>query len=125
MPTVNQLIGNSRKGRVEKFFKPALSKCPQKKAYCLKVVFRSPKKPNSARRKTTRVLVLSNKYRVYCGILGCEDNLQKWSNVLIRGGRRRDIPGVRYVTIRGKYDLIFDGTKRSRRSKYGLKKGVT
>lgn len=125
MPTLNQLATKvSRIHRPVKKFKPALSKCPQKKGYCLKVVFRSPKKPNSARRKTTRVLVLSNKYRVYCGIIGFEDNLQKWSNVLIRGGRRRDIPGVRYVTIRGKYDLIFDSTKRSRRSKYGLKKNI-
>lgn len=122
MPTVSQLISRIRCHRPVKIFKPALTKCPQKKGYCLKMVIRSPKKPNSARRKTTRVIITSNRYTVYCGIQGEGHNLQKFSHVLIRGGRRRDIPGVRYVPIRGVLDLLPSLNRRTRRSKYGLRR---
>lgn len=123
--TFHQLtVNHARVHRPIKIFKPALNACPQKKSVCLKLVIRSPKKPNSARRKTTRVLIPYPKTRVYCGILGKNHNLQKFSSILIRGGRRRDIPGVRYVTIRGKYDLNFDHLRRTRRSKYGLKRFI-
>lgn len=125
MLTKSQLLSKKdRKHRPLRNFKPALTKCPQKKGLTLKLVIRSPKKPNSARRKTIRVLIPSNKYRVYCGIIGQNHNLMRWSNVLIRGGRRRDIPGVKYCVIRGKLDLSFDHTRRSRRSKYGLKRYI-
>ena len=125
MPTINQLLTTSkRKQRPQRTFKLALAKCPQKKGLCLKIVIRSPKKPNSAKRKTARVFLPKTKTRVYCAITGIGHNLQKWSNVLIRGGRRRDIPGVRYQTIRGKYDLRFVHLRRTSRSKYGLKRFV-
>lgn len=125
MPSLNQLIRKKvRKQRRTKIFKPALSQCPQKKALCLKIVVRSPKKPNSARRQTARVLVPSNGYKVYFGIMGIGHTLQKYSNVLLRGGRRRDLPGVRYVAIRGKYDFVALQLRRKARSKYGARRFV-
>lgn len=125
MVSVNQYIfSKSRKQRKSKVFKLGLSGCPQKKGFCLKIVIRSPKKPNSAKRKTLRLFIPLTKRRLYVGIIGIGHNLQKWSNVLIRGGRRRDIPGVRYVTIRGKYDLRFVHQRRTKRSKYGVKRFV-
>ena len=123
MPTTIQLLlKNTRKQRPKRTFKLALLKNPQRKGLCLKIVIRSPKKPNSAKRKTTRILIPKTKTRVYCAIPGIGHNLQKWSNVLMRGGRRRDIPGVRYITIRGKYDLRFVVNRRTKRSKYGIGK---
>ena len=125
MVTLNQYIFKKiRKQRKKKIFKLGLSSCPQKKGFCLKIVIRSPKKPNSAKRKTLRLFIPLTKSRLYVGIIGIGHNLQKWSNVLIRGGRRRDIPGVRYVTIRGKYDLRFVHQRRTKRSKYGIKRFV-
>jgi small subunit ribosomal protein S12 len=125
MPSLRQLNrGKIRKQRIKKLFKPALQKCPQKKALCLKVVIRSPKKPNSARRQTARVLIPSNGYRVYFSITGIGHSLQKFSNVLLRGGRRRDLPGVRYVAIRGKYDFVALHSRRKARSKYGARRFV-
>lgn len=125
MPTLIQLLlKKARKQRKRRTFKLALLKNPQRKGLCLKIVIRSPKKPNSAKRKTTRILIPKTKTRVYCAIPGIGHNLQKWSNVLMRGGRRRDIPGVRYITIRGKYDLRFVVNRRTKRSKYGIKRFV-
>lgn len=102
----------------------ALSRCPQKKAVCMKLVIRNPKKPNSARRKTTRVRVVSNGVKAYCGIPGKGHYLQKYSTVLIRGGHRRDLPGVKYVLVRGKLDFSAMFERRSKRSKYGAKKHI-
>jgi small subunit ribosomal protein S12 len=125
MPTTRQLDrGNARKKRVYKIFKPALSGCPQKKGLCLKIVIRSPKKPNSARRQTARVIISSTSFKAFFGIIGIGHNLQKYSNVLLRGGRRRDLPGVRYVAIRGKYDFPPLLTRRKSRSKYGVRKFI-
>lgn len=120
MTTWGQLI---RKIRVKKRFKDrylALQKCPQKKGTCLKVFFTTPKKPNSAIRKVARI-ALSSHYKVTGYIAGEGHNLQKHSTVLIRGGRVRDLPGVRYKIIRGKHDLRGVVNRRSARSKYGVK----
>lgn len=95
-----------------------LQRAPQKKGTCLKVFITTPRKPNSALRKVARVL-LSNYYRVTAYIPGMSHNLQKHSVVLIRGGRVKDLPGVRYTIIRGKYDLQRLVQRRKRRSKYG------
>jgi small subunit ribosomal protein S12 len=99
-----------------------LRQCPQKKAQCIKIVVRSPKKPNSAKRKTARVFITSIKRNVSCYIPGIGHTLQKHSTVLMRGGHRRDIPGIRYTAIRGKFDFPGLVTRRNARSKYGLKK---
>lgn len=97
---------------------------PQKKGTCLKVFITTPRKPNSALRKVARVL-LSNYYRITAYIPGMSHNLQKHSVVLVRGGRVKDLPGVRYTIIRGKYDLQRLVNRRKRRSKYGTKKIVS
>lgn len=122
MTTLNQLI---KKPRVKKFKsqkKPALQKCPQKKGVCIKLVTRTPKKPNSAIRKLALVR-LSNKKRIYGYIPGERGhNLQEHSVVLVRGGRVKDLPGIKYKLVRGIYD--FEGLKvrKKARSKYGAKK---
>jgi len=123
MVTLNQLIKNKRKKRQTKYSKIALKYSPQRKGVCLKVTTTSPKKPNSAVRKICRVR-LSDRMIVTAAIPGHGHNLQKHSVVLIRGGRVRDLPGVRYKLIRGKYDLdTVENVKRSKgRSKWGLKK---
>jgi small subunit ribosomal protein S12 len=122
MPTNKQLLKNSNYRIVQytKDRKRALEKCPQKKGVCLKVYVTSPKKPNSAKRKVTKIL-LSNSIKVIAYIDGIGHTLQKHGSVLIRGGRRRDLPGVRYRTIRGKFDLNIEPVLRrgSKRSKYG------
>ena len=98
-----------------------LNKCPQKKATCLKVFIASPKKPNSANRKVVKV-ILSNKKTTICSIPGIKHSLQRYSTILIRGGRVRDLPSVKYKVIRGKFDLkkVYDRFKA--RSKYGISK---
>jgi len=99
-----------------------LVKCPQKKGICLKFIERSPKKPNSAKRKLVLVR-LSNKRRIYATIPGGKNhNLQEHSLVLIRGGRSKDVPGLRYKLVRGVYDLEGLSGRKSSRSKYGVKK---
>lgn len=97
-----------------------LANCPQKRGTCLKVFITTPRKPNSALRKVARVL-LSNYYRVTAYIPGMSHNLQRHSVVLVRGGRVKDLPGVRYTIIRGKYDLHYLAERRKRRSLYGTK----
>lgn len=121
MPTVNQLI---RKGRVTKKYKsksPALDRCPQKRGVCTRVFTTTPKKPNSAMRKVARVR-LTNNIEVTGYIPGIGHNLQEHSIVLIRGGRVKDLPGVRYHVIRGSLDCEGVQDRNKGRSKYGSKK---
>ena len=121
MPTINQLVRKRRKQK-RKFTKaPVLDQCPQKQGVCLQVRTMTPKKPNSALRKITRVR-LSNGKEVMVYIPGEGHNLQEHSIVLVRGGRVRDLPGVRYQVIRGALDTLgVEGRKQSR-SRYGAKK---
>jgi len=123
MVTLNQLLRKPRKKKIFKIAKIALINAPQRKGVCLKVTTTSPKKPNSAVRKICRIR-LSDGLMVTAAIPGHGHNLQKHSVVLIRGGRVRDLPGVRYKLIRGKYDLdLNENVKRVHaRSKWGLKK---
>nr|YP_009485456.1 ribosomal protein S12 [Halamphora coffeaeformis]AVR57520.1 ribosomal protein S12 [Halamphora coffeaeformis] len=120
MPTYNQLYKNKREKKKQLNKTPALEKCPQKKGICTKLVIRAPKKPNSALRKLAK-LKLSNSKRVYAYIPGEGHNLQEYSVVLIRGGRVKDLPGVKYHLIRGKLDLLGLKNRRTSRSKYGTK----
>lgn len=122
MATLNQLVKNKRKKKVKNCIKKsALKNCPQKKGSCIQVYIRTPKKPNSATRKVADVL-LSTKRKVVCHIPGVRHTLQKFSNVLVRGGRVRDLPGVKYRLIRGKFDLREVLNRKNARSKYGKKK---
>ena len=120
MPTINQLV---RKGRRPPRFKsksPALRECPQRRGVCLLVKTQTPKKPNSALRKVARVR-LTNGEEVTAYIPGVGHNLQEHSMVLVRGGRVKDLPGVRYHIIRGRLDCLGVDTRRRSRSKYGAK----
>ncbi len=120
MPTINQLVRKGRKKIKSKSKSIDLDRCPQKKGVCLQVMTRTPKKPNSALRKVARVR-LTNGKEVTAYIPGEGHNLQEHSIVLIRGGRVRDLPGVKYHIIRGRLDTAgVDGRKRGR-SKYGSK----
>lgn len=122
MPTYNQLCKNSRKKKSNRNKTPALDKCPQKKGICTKLVLRTPKKPNSALRKLAK-LKLTNKKRIYAYIPGeGGHNLQEYSNVLIRGGRVKDLPGIKYHLVRGKLDFSGLAKRKTARSKYGTKK---
>ena len=121
MPTINQLV---RKGRAPKIMKstvPALNGSPQKRGVCTRVYTTTPKKPNSALRKVARVR-LTNGYEVTAYIGGEGHNLQEHSVVLIRGGRVKDLPGVRYHIVRGSLDTVGVSGRRRGRSKYGAKK---
>jgi small subunit ribosomal protein S12 len=100
----------------------ALNKCPQKKGVCSKIITMTPKKPNSALRQVARVRILKSRISIFAHIPGEGHNLQKFSNVLIRGGRVNDLPGIKYRLIRGKYDLKPLYKKIRGRSKYGAKK---
>ncbi|MBN1500665.1 MAG: 30S ribosomal protein S12 [Spirochaetes bacterium] len=121
MPTINQLIRNGRKDKVRKSKSPALKSCPQKRGVCTRVMTVTPKKPNSALRKVARVR-LTNGIEVTAYIPGIGHNLQEHSAVLVRGGRVKDLPGVRYHIVRGALDTLgVDGRKKSR-SKYGTKR---
>lgn len=121
MPTINQLIKKGRKARTDKSKSPALKNCPQKRGVCTRVMTITPKKPNSALRKVARVR-LTNGIEVTAYIPGIGHNLQEHSAVLVRGGRVKDLPGVRYHIVRGALDTLgVDGRKRGR-SKYGTKR---
>jgi len=122
MPTINQLVKQGRKQTVEKSKVPILDENPQKRGVCLSVTTTSPKKPNSALRKIARVR-LSNGQEGTVYIPGEGHNLQEHSVVLIRGGRVRDLPGVRYHIIRGALDTAGIAKRKQARSKYGAKKG--
>ena len=121
MPTINQLIRKGRKRVIEKTNTPALNSCPQKRGVCTRVYTSTPKKPNSALRKVARVR-LTNKIEVTAYIPGEGHNLQEHSIVLIRGGRVKDLPGVRYHIIRGTMDTSGVGDRKRSRSKYGTKR---
>lgn len=121
MPTINQLIFKGRKQSIRKTKSPALKSCPQRRGVCTRVYTTTPKKPNSALRKVARVKLTSN-YEVTAYIPGVGHNLQEHSIVMIRGGRVKDLPGVRYHIIRGTLDSTgVDGRKQGR-SKYGAKR---
>ena len=121
MPTINQLVRKSREKVSKRNKVPALKSCPQKRGVCLRVYTTTPKKPNSALRKVARVK-LTNGQEVTAYIPGEGHNLQEHSVVLIRGGRVKDLPGVRYHIIRGTLDTQGLEKRRQRRSKYGAKK---
>jgi small subunit ribosomal protein S12 len=121
MPTINQLCKLIRKPKKRRNKTPALQRCAQKKGICIRVFTRTPKKPNSALRKVARVK-LSNKLRVTAYIPGEGHNLQEYSTVLMRGGRVKDLPGVKYHLIRGKLDFVGLKDRKTSRSKYGTKK---
>ena len=121
MRTLTQNLKNFSKKKI-KLKKRALGRCPQKKGTCTKIFITTPKKPNSAARKTAKVTLLSNKMKVICHIPGIKHSLQRYSTVLIRGAKVRDLPGIKYRIVRGKFDLkrVYDRTKA--RSKYGIPK---
>ena len=121
MPTLNQLIRKGRKVAAKKSKSPALQGCPQKRGVCTRVYTTTPKKPNSALRKVARVR-LTNGFEVTAYIPGEGHNLQEHSIVLIRGGRVKDLPGVRYHIVRGTLDAEGVEGRRQGRSKYGAKK---
>ena len=121
MPTVSQLIRKGRKKLVNKTSAPALQQCPQKRGVCTRVMTFTPKKPNSALRKVARVR-LSNHIEVTAYIPGIGHNLQEHSVVLIRGGRVKDLPGVRYHIVRGTLDTLGVDNRKKARSKYGVKR---
>jgi small subunit ribosomal protein S12 len=120
MPTIRQLCKGARKKKEELDKTPALEGNPQKKGITSKVITRTPKKPNSALRKVAKIR-LSNKRRVEAYIPGEKHNLQEYGVVLMRGGRVKDLPGVKYHLIRGKFDLAGVKNRKSSRSKYGTK----
>jgi small subunit ribosomal protein S12 len=122
MPTLNQLVRKGRKKIQEKNNVPALQACPQKRGVCIRVYTTTPKKPNSALRKVARVR-LTNGMEVTTYIPGIGHNLQEHSVVMIRGGRIKDLPGVRYHVIRGSLDTQGVAERKQSRSKYGTKKG--
>ena len=121
MPTISQLVRNGRQQIVGKTKSPALQRCPQKRGVCVRVFTQTPKKPNSALRKVARVR-LTNGIEVTSYIPGEGHNLQEHSLVLIRGGRVKDLPGVRYHVIRGTLDTVGVSERRQGRSKYGAKR---
>ena len=121
MPTINQLVRNGRKQIVKLSKSRALDRCPQKRGVCTRVYTTTPKKPNSALRKVAKVR-LSNGLEVIAYIPGEGHNLQEHSIVLIRGGRVKDLPGVRYTIVRGTLDTAGVNDRKQSRSKYGAKR---
>ena len=121
MPTINQLIRNPRTPQVARNKVPAMEQCPQKRGVCTRVYTTTPKKPNSALRKVARVR-LTNGIEVTTYIPGVGHNLQEHSIVLIRGGRVKDLPGVRYHVVRGALDTAGVANRKQSRSKYGAKR---
>lgn len=121
MATLNQLCNKKRIKKIKLNKTPALDKCPQKKGVCLKIFIRTPKKPNSALRKLAR-LKLTNEKKVMSYIPGEGHNLQEYSTVIMRGGRVKDLPGIKYHLIRGRLDLLGLKNRKTSRSKYGTKK---
>ena len=121
MPTINQLINKGRSSKRYKSKSPALANCPQRRGVCLQVMTRTPKKPNSALRKVAKVR-LTNGFEVIAYIGGEGHNLQEHSIVLVRGGRVKDLPGVRYHIVRGTLDCLGVDKRRQSRSKYGAKR---
>lgn len=120
MPTINQLCKNKRKSKRKLNRTPALERCPQKKGICIKMIIRTPKKPNSALRKIAQLRLTNNK-KVFAYIPGEGHNLQTYSTVIIRGGRVKDLPGIKYHLVRGKLDFAGLKNRKTSRSKYGTK----
>jgi small subunit ribosomal protein S12 len=121
MPTINQLVRSRRRSKRQKSKSPALVECPQKRGVCTRVYTQTPKKPNSALRKVARVR-LTTGMEVTSYIPGVGHNLQEHSVVLIRGGRVKDLPGVRYHIVRGKLEAHGVADRKQSRSKYGAKR---
>ena len=121
MPTINQLVRLGRKVEVTKSKSPAMQNCPQRRGVCKRVYTTTPKKPNSALRKVAKVR-LTNGFEIISYIGGEGHNLQEHSVVLVRGGRVKDLPGVRYHSVRGTLDTAGVTKRRQRRSKYGAKR---
>jgi len=121
MPTINQLVRQGRRLATGKTKSPALKECPQKRGVCIRVYTSTPKKPNSALRKVARVR-LTNGMEVTSYIPGVGHNLQEHSIVLVRGGRVKDLPGVRYHIVRGALDAVGVANRKQGRSKYGAKR---
>ena len=121
MPTISQLVRNERKKITDKTKSPALTACPQRRGVCTRVYTTTPKKPNSAMRKVARVR-LTNGFEVTTYIPGIGHNLQEHSVVLVRGGRVKDLPGVRYHIVRGALDTAGVAKRNQSRSKYGAKR---
>ncbi len=121
MPTINQLIRKGREKKVRKAKAPALQRCPQRRGVCLQVRTMTPKKPNSALRKIARVR-LTNGEEITAYVPGVGHNLQEHSIVLVRGGRVKDLPGVRYHIVRGTLDAMGVDGRRRGRSRYGSKR---
>lgn len=121
MPTIQQLVRKGRESKVFKTASPALDSCPQKRGVCTRVYTTTPKKPNSALRKVAKVR-LTNGFEVIAYIPGEGHNLQEHSIVLIRGGRVKDLPGVRYHIVRGSLDTAGVADRKQSRSKYGAKR---
>lgn len=121
MPTINQLVRKGRQSKTKKSKSRALDRCPQRRGVCLQVTTRTPKKPNSALRKIARVR-LTNGQEVTAYIGGEGHNLQEHSVVLVKGGRVRDLPGVRYHVVRGALDSLGVADRKQGRSKYGVKR---
>lgn len=121
MSTFNQIFKNNKfkKKKINKT--PALNKCPQKKGICLKLIIKSPKKPNSALRKLAKVKLTNNKI-IYAYIPGENHNLLEYSTILIKGGKVKDLPGIKYKLIPGKFDFSGSKFRKTSRSKYGAKK---
>ena len=120
MPTIQQLVRKGRKQLIYKSKAPALDSCPQRRGVCVRVYTTTPKKPNSAMRKVARVK-LTNQKEVNAYIPGEGHNLQEHSVVLVKAGRKRDLPGVKYIVVRGKYDTAGVQGRKKARSKYGAK----
>ena len=121
MPTINQLVFNKRKKNIEKTKSPALNSCPQRRGVCIRVYTQTPRKPNSALRKVARVKLTTGK-EVTAYIPGEGHNLQEHSIVLVRGGRVKDLPGVRYHIVRGALDTAGVDARNQSRSLYGSKR---
>ncbi|HAW49507.1 TPA: 30S ribosomal protein S12 [bacterium] len=121
MPTINQLIRLGREKIVKKKKTKALKRCPQRKGVCVRVYTTTPKKPNSALRKVTRVKLTSG-HEITTYIPGIGHNLQEHSVVMVHGGRVKDLPGVRYHVVRGVYDSLGVANRKKARSRYGVKK---
>jgi small subunit ribosomal protein S12 len=123
MTTIHQLSKYKRKQKRKLNKTPALEKCPHKKGICMKIVIRTPRKPNSAKRKVAQIRITSTKKVVYVYIPGeGAHNLQRYSTVLVRGGRVKDLPGIKYHLVRGKLDFPGLKNRKTSRSKYGTKK---
>lgn len=122
MPTHNQLVNNYNLTKIRRIKKPALKGSPQRKAICLRVFSRTPKKPNSALRKCVKARCFASKTTIIASIPGEGHNLQEHSVILIRGGRVKDLPGVKYRVVRGVLDMQSVLKRKQGRSKYGTKK---